>query len=83
LGTIQRTRLDVMGAGRAVTVVEAVIWAVIDSGDAASGELPEDAVWTAPIPSGQPPVSAYRWANNTATVSADSVRQRGAAEKRS
>jgi len=83
LGTIQRTRLDVIGAGRAGVVAEAVIWAVSEAGSAASDEPPEDADGAEPIPSGQPPFSKYRWAINTPTVSDDSVRQRGAAEWRS
>jgi hypothetical protein len=43
LGKIQRTRLDVIGAGRAGAVAEAAIWVVSEAGDRASGELPEDA----------------------------------------
>jgi len=68
-----------MGAPRSVAVAGGVVWVVSEAGGIASGEPPEDAMGSVPIPSGQPPVSTYRWANNTPTVNTDSVRQRGAA----
>jgi hypothetical protein len=82
LGTIQRTRLEVIGAGRVGALPAGVIGAGADACEEASGVSPADATGSAPMPSGHPPVRTYRWANNTPTVSTDSVRQLGVADLR-
>ena len=80
MGTIQRTRLEVITAGVAVAEAGEVPWSAGEVGLAASDRSPEDAMGSVLSPSGQSPVSRVRCASSTPTVSADNVRQRGAEE---
>ena len=80
MGTIQRTRLEVITGGVAGDEAGEEPWSAGEVGVVASARSPEDATGSVPNPSGQPPVSRVRCANSTPTVSADNVRQRGAEE---